>query len=70
MFTDGYRETSLTTPSGAFRPELSNDGVHPNSDGYAAMRSIADAALRKAIQEALKIARFEPGTYEGLALRF
>jgi lysophospholipase L1-like esterase len=38
----------LTTPSGAFRPELSNDGVHPNSDGYAAMRSIADAALRKA----------------------
>lgn len=40
--------SSLTTPSGAFRPELSNDGVHPNTDGYAAMRSIADAVLRKA----------------------
>jgi lysophospholipase L1-like esterase len=40
--------SSLTTPSGAFRPELSNDGVHPNSDGYAAMRPIADAALREA----------------------
>jgi len=38
----------LTTTSGAFRPELSNDGVHPNSDGYAAMRPIAEAALRKA----------------------
>jgi lysophospholipase L1-like esterase len=42
--------SSLTTPSGAFRPELSNDGVHPNSDGYAAMRPIADAALRKAVR--------------------
>jgi lysophospholipase L1-like esterase len=41
--------SSLTTPSGAFRPELSNDGVHPNSDGYAAMRPIAEAALRKAL---------------------
>lgn len=38
----------LATPAGAFRPELSNDGVHPNSDGYAAMRPIADAALRMA----------------------
>jgi lysophospholipase L1-like esterase len=41
--------SSLTTASGAFRPELSNDGVHPNSDGYAAMRPMADAALRKAL---------------------
>jgi lysophospholipase L1-like esterase len=46
IFADYY--SSLTTSSGAFRPELSNDGVHPNSDGYAAMRPIADAALRKA----------------------
>jgi lysophospholipase L1-like esterase len=41
--------SSLATPAGAFRPELSNDGVHPNSDGYAAMRPIADAALQKAM---------------------
>jgi lysophospholipase L1-like esterase len=46
IYADYY--SSLTTPAGAFRPELSNDGVHPNSDGYAAMRPIADAALRKA----------------------
>ena len=47
IYADYY--SALTTPSGAFRPELSNDGVHPNSDGYAAMRPIADAALRKAV---------------------
>jgi lysophospholipase L1-like esterase len=55
QFADQHKLTyadyhsSLTAPSGAFRPELSNDGVHPNSDGYAAMRPIADAALRKAM---------------------
>jgi lysophospholipase L1-like esterase len=47
IYADYY--SSLSTASGAFRPELSNDGVHPNSDGYAAMRPIADAALRKAL---------------------
>lgn len=47
IYADYY--STLTTPSGAFRSELSNDGVHPNSDGYAAMRPIADAALRKAL---------------------
>jgi lysophospholipase L1-like esterase len=46
IYADYY--SALTTTSGAFRPELSNDGVHPNSDGYAAMRPIADAALHKA----------------------
>jgi lysophospholipase L1-like esterase len=46
IYADYY--SALTTTSGAFRPELSNDGVHPNSDGYAAMRPIAEAALRKA----------------------
>ena len=46
IYADYY--SALTTSSGAFRPELSNDGVHPNLDGYAAMRPIADAALRKA----------------------
>jgi lysophospholipase L1-like esterase len=47
IYADYY--SSLTTPSGGFRAELSNDGVHPNSAGYAAMRPIADAALRKAL---------------------
>ncbi len=48
IYADYY--SALTTPSGAFRAELSNDGVHPNLDGYAAMRPIADAVLRKATQ--------------------
>jgi lysophospholipase L1-like esterase len=48
IYADYY--ASLATPSGAFRPELSNDGVHPNSDGYAAMRPIAEAALRKTMR--------------------
>ena len=47
IYADYY--SLLTTASGAVRPELSSDGAHPNSDGYAAMRPIADAALRKAM---------------------
>lgn len=35
----------LATPDGAFRPELSNDGVHPNLAGYAIMRKLAVKAL-------------------------
>lgn len=46
VYADYY--SSLATPAGAFRPELSNDGVHPNSDGYGVMRPIADASLKKA----------------------
>jgi lysophospholipase L1-like esterase len=36
---------ALTTTDGAFRPELSNDGVHPNLAGYAVMKTIALQAL-------------------------
>jgi lysophospholipase L1-like esterase len=39
----------LATPEGAFNPALSNDGLHPNTDGYAAMRPITDAALKRAL---------------------
>ena len=35
----------LAAPDGAFRPDLSNDGVHPNLAGYAIMRELADQAL-------------------------
>jgi lysophospholipase L1-like esterase len=52
IYADYY--SSLATPSGALRPELSNDGVHPNADGYAAMRPIADAAIRKAMHGSLE----------------
>ena len=30
----------LVGPNGAFKPELSNDGVHPNRDGYRLMRRL------------------------------
>ncbi len=43
--------TPLATADGALRPELGNDGVHPNRAGYAVMRSVLDtqlAALPKA----------------------
>jgi len=35
----------LATADGAFRPDLSNDGVHPNLAGYAIMRELADKAV-------------------------
>jgi len=37
----------LTDSTGGFRSELSNDGVHPNRDGYAAMRPLLLGAIRK-----------------------
>lgn len=39
----------LATSDGAMRPEFSHDGVHPNAAGYEAMRSVADAAIRRAL---------------------
>lgn len=38
---------AMTTPEGGMRPELSNDGVHPNAAGYALMESVAAARLRQ-----------------------
>jgi lysophospholipase L1-like esterase len=35
----------LATPEGAFRPDLSNDGVHPNLKGFAIMRAMAARAI-------------------------
>jgi lysophospholipase L1-like esterase len=43
-FIDYYG--SLATPTGAFRPDLSNDGVHPNAAGYKVMSALLRAALR------------------------
>ena len=39
---------AMATPDGALRPELTGDGVHPNAAGYAIMRPLADAAIRRA----------------------
>jgi lysophospholipase L1-like esterase len=40
--------TAMTGPSGRLRPDLSDDGLHPNSLGYRIMAPIALAAIEKA----------------------
>ena len=42
-FIDYYAR--LSTPAGAFRPELSNDGVHPNQAGYKVMTRLLRAGI-------------------------
>lgn len=44
-FVDYYAH--LVTPTGTFRPHLSNDGVHPNAAGYGVMSGLLRAALKK-----------------------
>ena len=34
---------------GALRPELNDDGLHPNARGYAVMAPLADAAIARAL---------------------
>lgn len=47
-FVDYY--TALAGPDGELPAKFSNDGVHPNSAGYAIMRSLAEPAISKALQ--------------------
>jgi lysophospholipase L1-like esterase len=42
-FVDYYAH--LSTPAGAFRPDLSNDGVHPNAAGYKVMTGLLKAKI-------------------------
>jgi lysophospholipase L1-like esterase len=42
-FIDYYAH--LATPTGAFRPALSNDGVHPNEAGYRVMSTLLRARI-------------------------
>ncbi len=42
-FIDYYAH--LATPAGAFRPDLSNDGVHPNEAGYKVMTGLLKADI-------------------------
>jgi lysophospholipase L1-like esterase len=44
-FIDYYAH--LVTPTGAFRPHFSNDGVHPNEAGYGVMSGLLRAALKQ-----------------------
>jgi len=40
---------AMATPEGGMKPELSEDGVHPNASGYAAMQPLASAAIERAL---------------------
>ena len=39
----------LATPEGGMKPGLASDGVHPTPAGYAVMRPLAEAAIRRAL---------------------
>lgn len=45
IYVDYY--TSLATPEGALRPELTRDGCHPKAEGYKIMEGIITKALSK-----------------------
>jgi len=47
VYADYY--SALVESGGGFRSELADDGVHPNSDGYAVMDPIARQAVRQAL---------------------
>ncbi len=49
-FVDYY--APMATSEGAMRPELSDDGVHPNQEGYRVMRRTAEPALAAAFARA------------------
>jgi lysophospholipase L1-like esterase len=49
IFVDYY--SAMNDGEGGMRAELSNDGIHPNRNGYSRMRPIAE----KAIEDALRV---------------
>ena len=42
--------TAMSTPEGGMRRELSEDGVHPNHEGYALMERLLRPALERAVR--------------------
>jgi lysophospholipase L1-like esterase len=41
---------AMSTPDGGMKPELSLDGVHPNTAGYLVMEPLTQAALKTALR--------------------
>jgi len=41
---------AMAGPAGALRPELNDDGLHPNARGYAVMAPLAEAAITRALE--------------------
>lgn len=48
IYLDYY--SHLVDGQGMLRAEFSEDGVHPNAEGYKVMASLADAAIKQALQ--------------------
>jgi lysophospholipase L1-like esterase len=42
--------TAMATPAGTLKPELNDDGLHPNRAGYAVMRPLAEEAIGAALK--------------------
>jgi lysophospholipase L1-like esterase len=47
IYLDYY--TAMSDETGAMKPGLAHDGVHPTPTGYALMAPLAEAAIRKAL---------------------
>ena len=41
---------AMATPAGTLRPELNDDGLHPNKAGYDVMRPLAEKAIAAALK--------------------
>ena len=41
---------ALATDDAGMKPEVSQDGVHPNSEGYRRMQPLAQAAIERALR--------------------
>ncbi len=48
VYLDFY--TPMATPAGALRPELSEDGVHPNHAGYSLMAPLLQLSIEAALK--------------------
>lgn len=48
VYLDFYSD--MAGPGGGLKPELSQDGVHPNQAGYEVMRPLAERALQAALR--------------------
>jgi lysophospholipase L1-like esterase len=49
IYLDYY--THMLGPDGMLRTDLSNDGLHPNAEGYKIMAPLAEAAIEQALGE-------------------
>jgi lysophospholipase L1-like esterase len=41
--------TPMSAPDGSLKPELTDDGLHPNAAGYAVMNPLVEAAIQQAL---------------------